>query len=287
MLIGYRDYIQSATVTAPAGAGNAFFDAEAPVTNLQDRRLAVRANSSNFTAGFGFFTTVQVRASWDDAVPVRLVAMLGHGMHTTVAGNVLIRGYDGANGSGSMILEWNLVAPWQPPANSQFSRNMFIDLGASYNLKSLDFFYQGSLGDNDAGWFAGRWWAGPIWTPAIGTARRDFRIQTRDDSIVTRSNGGQVYVDYKARYRQLTCTLPGMTEAEAIGTDDGETQNLQDISFECGRGGEVIVLPNQSSNQVIHKFGIYGHFFEPPSVDLIVEASGRKYSSTFDVIEDR
>ena len=129
-------------------------------------------------------------------------------------------------------------------------------------------------------------WAGPYWEPSGKTARRDFRMQTRDDSVPHKSIGQQVYVDYRPRYRQLTCTIPVLEEDEAIGTEDGLTQNLQDTSFAVGRGGEVIVVPSQENNQLIHKFGVAGRFLEPPEVRLIEEAHDRHYTTTFDVVED-
>jgi hypothetical protein len=183
-----------------------------------------------------------------------------------------------------------LVSPaWLPPVGSSFPSNAYIVFDRNYtNITRVVFtLFRVSLAPISIGMSFGRLWAGPYWTPVHKTSQRDFNMQTRDDSVVTKSIGQQVYVDYKPRYRQLTCSIPAMTEAEAIGTDDGETPNLQDIAFEVGRGGEVIVIPTQSSAQAIHKFGVYGHFVDPPPVRLLdANKRGRIWTTTFDTVED-
>lgn len=279
MLIAYRDYI----ATAQIYNGASDFESSAPLTNAQDRRLAVATigaidfedeNSDGVNPGFDF----------GEEKTIDVIGMLGHNLPSGKI-TVTINIFDNAD----VPTQISDIALWAPAEDSQFPRNYLKILEQPLtNVRKILFSIAVASGQTFSPAFRpiiGRFWAGPAWRPTGKTARRNYRMQSRDNSVVEESNGQQVYVDYKPRFRQLTCTIPVLSEADAIGTDDGLTPNLQDIAFECGRGGEVIVIPSTSSNQVVHKFGVYGHFLEPPPVDLIGEAAGRKYESTFDVVE--
>lgn len=267
MLIGYRDYIKDATLSEFSGFG----DFNGTLDNAKDRRLAVPAIYSQ--------DEFIVEAQWAEDVSIGMFAILAHNF--AAVGSFFAEFRDaGSNLIGSSSN--NTI--FSPPAESQFPRNAIVILPAQVDgVRSMRIGCDTSISPSQFG----RLWAGPVWQPEARTAHRDFHMHTRDDSVVKRSIGQQVYVDYKPRYRQLTCAIPYLTEAEAIGTEDGETQNLQDISFEVGRGGEVIVIPSQSSAQVIHKFSVYGHFLEPPVVHYLDanRQKGRLFTTEFDVVE--
>lgn len=269
MLIGYRDYIQDATLTDIGfGTWGTTLD------NVKDRRLAVPAIYST--------DEFLIRATWSEDVTIGMLAVLAHNFRQNgFPASYSVSLYDASNNIIE-VLSGNDI--WYPPAASQFPRNIFAIFQQNHtNVRKMEYEATAALTDAQIG----RLFAGPVFQPEGKTAQRDFHMHTRDDSVVKRSIGQQVYVDYKPRYRQLTCAIPYLTEAEAIGTVDGETQNLQDISFEVGRGGEVIVIPSTHSDQVVHKFGVYGHFLEPPTVHLLDanRQKGRLYSTEFDVVE--
>lgn len=277
MLIAFRDYVRDATF-ATIGSTNFI----TPITNLADRRLAVKAITDS-TLGSNAF--VNFRATFPDPVTMRFVAFLAHNMVANFT-NLEIVGYDVSN---NVVFSKSIISDyWPPPVNTQFPRNLYIDLEQDYaNVSYIVVLYIGETLDPAYQWSCGRLWAGPIWQPTFKTARRSFKMLTLDDSVLNKSIGQQAYADYRPRYRQLTCTLPYLSEAEAIGDSTDDTlPNLQDIGFECGRAGEVIVIPSQATSQVVHKFGVYGHFLEPPPVELIEGARSRKYQTTFDVVED-
>lgn len=204
----------------------------------------------------------------------------------------------GGSAIGSAYVFDNVPGPphgqrpyWVPPADSQFPRHfIFVPDAAIAGVRSIVW---GVSAGADA-FEAGRFWAGPVWSPTLvpDTGRRLFSVKTRDDdSVLDKSDGQQGYADVKPRFRQVTCTLPWLTESDAIGTEDGETQNLQDIAFEVGKTQPIIVIPSDTTNQRIHKWGTYGTFVEPPPVDLIEDSAadadgGLAYSTQFDVIEE-
>lgn len=272
MIIAYRDYVQAATLTSPIDTS---WQANAPLSNAQDRRLSVKAIRS-VTGGF------TLRATFVTGVEVGLIAILNHNF--TSSGLVSVSILDPSNNNLYTAL---LLPVWYPPSTSHFPRNMFIVLPENItNVGRVELtIFSPGLGSSYGE--LGRFWAGPYFNPSYKAAHADFEIMARDDSVVSRSIGQQTYVDYRSRYRQLHCTIPAIAENDAIGIEAGTQPNMQDIAFEVGRGGEVIVIPSTANNQIIHKMGIYGHFLEPPSLRLATtNTSGRIYTSTFDVVED-
>lgn len=281
MLVAWRDYVKDATLTLLASTA---FSAGAPIENLKDRRLGLPAVGTS-TVGMNSF--VNFKVEFDDEKTLRLIAFLAHNMGVEfVSSGLEIVGY---NAMDVAQFEIHLAGDmWLPPADSQFPRNLFIDLGQDYD--SIKYFvvqYFDATTDEDYRWICGRLWAGPIFTPTYRTSHNDFTMSTLDDSVLNKSQGQQAYADYRPRFRGLHVATV-LTEDEAIGTEDGLTPNLQDIGFECGKAGEVIVIPSVASNHLIHKYGVYGHFDEPPAINLrdTNKRLGRLYTTEFDVIED-
>lgn len=274
MLIGYRDILADSNIAPTSGS----FDASAPLSNALTRQLAVKAIFP--TAG----GDMDLLATFDEDKQVGIVAFLAHNFENSYRVGVTLK-----NQASATIFADELSPVWLPPVDSQFPRNLYFVLPQNFDgVRSIEINVSVS-GPADLSF--GRIWAGPVWIPATATGRRDFKCRTRDNGVINYSIGQQAYADRKPRFRQLTCSLPVLTEAEAIGTEDGETQNLQDIGFEVGKTDPVIVIPTQRTNQVIHRFGVYGTFMDPPSPDLIEDSSGTetdglKYSSLFDVIEE-
>lgn len=284
MLISYSDALAANAghfAFQPVSSSSAGYDggvqAGSSINNVLSRQLAVPTRFEQFIVGpsiYGFelnltFTGITAK--------VGMIALLAHTISQFTYFRIEGAGYD----SGDIYT--GLWTP--PPVGSQFPRNLYFILPQEIDVTEALLILVGTA---DNTWNLGRLWAGRAFQPTYKTQRRDYTMKTMDDSVITRTIGQQVYADYRPRYRQLhVATL--LTEDEAIGTEDGETQNLQDIGFEVGRAGEVIVLPSQANNQVIHKMGIYGHFLEAPSI-LLAETNakiGRLYSSDFDVVEDR
>lgn len=274
MLIAFRDYIQTGVVIDQIDG----FQPGAPASNLQDRRLGVPARLLERT-GPGLQCTL------DTAQPIGIVAILAHNMGASVQSTIELQ--DLIEGDWVSVYS-AFVDVWQPAADSFFPRHHIVVLPEQYNARRILYTNAATSTIDGNPFTAGRFWAGPVWRPEGKTSASDFSARIMDDSTVNKSVGQQIYVDYVARYRQLSCSIPYMTEAEAFGAEDGDTLNLQDIAFEVGRGGAILVIPSQSNNQIIHKTGVYGHFYEPPSINLTGsnKEMGRLYTTNFEVVED-
>lgn len=268
MLIAYRDFVEESTVTN----FDTGYAPGAPLQNVKDRRLGVIARKAD-TFGIG------ITCTFAEDKEIGICAILGHNFSSATTVDFTLKNSLGATihtEYAISLLPYNLGA---------FPRHLFAILPQTYTgVRSIEI----ATSSFSIVPQMGRIWAGPVWTPQGKTTRADFAMATIDPSIVNTSVGGQVYVDYAARYRQLSCGIPFMIESEAIGTDDGLTTNLQDIVADVGRGGAIIVIPSTSTPQVIHKFGLYGHFNEPPTLTLadINQSMGRLYASSFDLVED-
>lgn len=290
MLIAWRDYVADSTFTEITGS----WSAGAPLDNVKLRQLGITAVASdNLKRSFKSTFDLTKRVTDTDGAQVGLVSILNHNLpfEHAVAITLLDTG-------ASPIIAVPPALYWIPLI-SEFPKNIHFvvgSLGAGDNIPGvggiqLDFYPtpdpDGQFGDpTPYPLQIGRVWAGPVFAPTYKTMRSDFTLDVIDDSVINRSMGQQVYADYKPRYRRLNVSTI-LTETEAIGTEDGRTISLEDISFEVGRAGEVIVLPSISSNQVMHKFGVYGHFDTPPSLVLTEVKGTRHYSASFAVIEDR
>ena len=91
--------------------------------------------------------------------------------------------------------------------------------------------------DSTAGFLqVGAAWAGPLWQPA-----RNFAYGAaagwRDDSVVSRSKGGQAYVDLRPRYRVAEVEFRFLTEAEAF-------EGAFEIDRLVGLAGNLLLVPD-------------------------------------------
>lgn len=283
MIIAYDDQVANDGTTLTADIDSPFA-AGAPLENAKTRQLAVVArredtdSPTQFTIDFGIGNTRTIG----------MFAILAHNMRGFARITWSVRG-PGA----SVIASATQEIIWAPRLTS-FPLHLFVVLSQNYfNVQDIVIVLEPEdpLTSFTAPVEFGRLWASPVWSPAVMTGRRNFRIQTRDDSVLDKADGNQAYADFKSRFRQLSCTLPLLTEAEAIGTEGSFLASIQDIAFLAGRASPVIVIPTTANNHIQHKAGIYGCFVDPPSIDLIEESAGSfedglKYSTEFDVVEE-
>jgi hypothetical protein len=269
MLIAYRDAVANSTLQA-SGFGNT----AAPIDNIKDRRLAKIARATSTGPLF-------IESYFDGLYDIKIIAILAHNIPAGANVEFALIDYD-----SNVLFTETYTNLWAPPINSLFPRHTyFIMTAVVEDVASLNI----SISNQGSTLVEiGRLWLSNAFAPVGKAASAGFTVNTMDDTTVNKSEGQQVYVDYRSRYRRMSVSIPYMEESEAIGVEAGTTVNLQDVAFEVGRGGEVIVIPTQSSNQAIHKFGVYGHFAEAPGVELrdINSEMGRLYSSSFDVVED-
>ena len=105
---------------------------------------------------------------------------------------------------------------------------------------------------NPAGYLqAGRLVAGPAYRPS-----RDmiygWSIGFEDPSVVSKSRGGQTWIDVQERFRVLRFTLSNLNENEAFA-------NVFDYLFRRkGIAGDVLVIPRADRPDQYHNQAIYG-----------------------------
>lgn len=282
MIIGYKDIVRESVLTDITGSGS--FESGAPLENAKDRRLMVLARRA--TAG-----SVGIQSDFSADQTIGMVSVLGHNFPpgTQIGITLLDSGSSIIAASGTVLLpQYNADYNFPRHYHYVFQQNYTGVRSVNYNINGVPIF---SVYPE-----IGRLWAGPYFRPTRTTSVSDFEIQCRDNSALSTSNGGQAYADYRGRYRQLNCSMNGLTEIEAIGDFMGVDlpPNIQDIAFYVGRAGNVIVIPVTTNNssgqsyQVVHKFGVYGHFLEPPSLRLQSTRSNRErfYGTTFQVVEE-
>lgn len=282
MYIGYRDYVSSSALTDITGSGG--FEVGAPLENIKDRRLAVKARRTSI-AGFS------IRSVFTQKARIGMISILGH--HLTSGGATISAELYSASSGGTLIASTGTITLGLVSDGYNFPVHNHIILNQNYTgVGRIEVTIGGTINSVPE---LGRLWAGPYFQPLRTTTVSDFEVQCRDSSTLNTSIGNQSYADYRGRYRHINCTLTSLSELEAIGNSTVPgTPNIQDIAFYAGRAGNVIVLPvttpnsSGSSFQVIHKFGVYGHFVEPPTLRYLSSdgSYNRFYTTTFQVAEE-
>lgn len=282
MIIGYKDVVTNSVLSDITGSGS--FEPGAPLENAKDRRLMVLARRANLGS-------VLIRSVFTQDETIGIVSILGHNFPPGTNLGITLQ-----DSGGSLIADSGTVLLPQYVGDYNFPRHYYYIFQQNYTGVRRVIFNIHGVPIYSIYPEIGRLWAGPYFSPARTTSVSDFEMQCRDNSVVNTSNGGQAYSDYRGRYRQLNCSLNGLTEIEAIGDFMGleAPPNIQDIAFYVGRAGNVIIIPVTTNNssgqsfQVIHKFGVYGHFLEPPSLRLLSARSDRErfYTTSLQVIEE-
>ena len=282
MIIGYQDHYNEATLSDITGSGG--FEVGAPLENVQDRRLAIKARR-NTTGGFS------IRSIFTEKKNIGIVSLLGHNFNQTSTITVDLF----ATSVATTPIATMTVGPLPIISDAfDFPNHTHIIFDRIYSAVKIEISVTTSVGYPLE---VGRIWSGPYFKPARTTVVRDFEIQCLDNSVLNSSLNNQIYADYRGKTRRINCTLAPLTEQETIGISDslsGQLPNMMDVAFTSGRAGNVIVIPvttagsSGTNNQVIHRFGVYGHFVEPPIIRYLSSDSARNrtYTSTFQVEEE-
>lgn len=122
---------------------------------------------------------------------------------------------------------------------------------------------------------AGRLLAGPAYKPS-----RDmlygWSIGFEDPSTVSKSRGGQTWIDVQERFRVLRFTLSNLNESEAFG-------NIFDYLFRRkGVAGDVLVIPRTDRPNQFHNQAIYGRL---RTLEPITNPYFESYETSFEVEE--
>lgn len=271
MLIAHEDHVSLDSTTLSITKGSL---ASGTLDSLKTRQLAETATISRSGASF------IVRATFDQDRDVRVVAILNYGRTGAAPQIFTLRD----SSLSTIVSEAGLDAAMDTDI---YTINYFKDFGQTYsNVRAVD--YEVAVGGDAP---LGRLWAGPAFAPdnvqAFG-----FGFGVADPSSVSTSRGGQAYADPYNRLRTLRATLPALTETEAFGdATDSSVTNIQDMLFTVGKHRELIIIPYEGDDSLVHKWGMYGHLTGYSNIVPVRPGDGSNTTRLFEVsleaIEER
>lgn len=243
MTIQFSFYNRADAATLSAGS----WQAGAPLTNLQQELLSLRARSTD-----ALEASTQLRIDLGNATTVvRLVAVARHNMSLSATFRVTA----GTTAGGTDVFDsgfqdvWqpvyaSLDLPWEAP-NFWFGRlsadeaegypiNGFFDTGANYLARYWTIYFKDTA-NSDGYVEIARLWMGPVWSPqrnyALGA---QFGWEARTASEY--SLGGVAFHDVRDPARVLRVALKGLNATEAYGA-------LLDVQRQIGTHGQFWVIP--------------------------------------------
>jgi hypothetical protein len=233
-----------------------------PVTNLADRQLTKVWRTSSVTASVTWFQ-VDLGASYI----LHAFALLAHNISQSGRWRVRISNealmastvYD----SGSQ-LAWPTIGgfgslPW---GAFQWGGLLSATEAAEYTISSFHImpssltarYVRVDVADEQNGSTfieAGRFIAGPSYQPTLNI-EYGWEIGFEDTSIITKSMGGQTYIDERARYRVIRFTLSNIDQVELY-------HNIFDyLDRRRGIVGDVLFIPQPSEPTLYLHEAIYG-----------------------------
>lgn len=122
---------------------------------------------------------------------------------------------------------------------------------------------------------AGRLVAGPAYTPSRAMLY-GWSIGFEDPSVVSKSRGGQTWIDVQEKFRVLRFTLGNLTEDEVFS-------NIFDhLLRRKGVSGDVLVIPQRDRSDQYHNQAIYGRM---RVLDPITNPFYASFDTSFEVEE--
>jgi len=258
-----------------------------PITNLKDRRLALKARTTT-----KFFT---IRVDFGIQKKIDVIGILSTNSKKTTydqqtldlnsisvkASNVSPGGTDVLNPISSTIFTDN-PPQWMP-------RNFFWPINISGVVGKTARYWEISvtIDTTDSYYEIGRIWMGEaIQWEAVDA---EWSLTIKDASTLIRSRGQQVYADVKQKYRKLNISVSSVSQKWMFGDVNNNPTNLdfQNMFFTSGITGEVLVLPRTGddttqSRQFMSRTGIYGVIAEEQTIRKI---PGDNYSVDLSIEE--
>jgi hypothetical protein len=260
--------------------------ASLPVTNLQERQI-VRPWRTATTAPASTWVT----ANFLQPQTIGAVALIRHNFSQSSRWRVRL-GYDSTFATVSYdsgwrdiwpqfeefgalawgVFQWGGLVPREVTAQITLSAYHLLPqpIVAQHLRIDID-----DASNPDGFLQAGRLLAGPAYQPS-----RDmlygWSIGFEDPSTVSKSRGGQTWIDVQERFRVLRFTLSNLSESEAFG-------NIFDYLFRRkGIAGDVLVIPRADRPNQYHNQAIYGRL---RSLEPITNPYFESYETSFEVEE--
>ena len=287
--ISYENIFDTATLYGTGGAGYYYvsyaLEAQAKALHTQQLKDAFRYDRTSLI--------IQMELadhSNPDALAMDLMGLLsmkmynvaGDRIHGSVTGELQISEWNDPDNTGAGTTTSYLpFTAWVPP-NDQLEPHTFVELVRQYDVVAIAVLVDYTAVTDFSYVDIGRLWLGSLWELPDGIdAKWEQTIQ--DDGSIIRSRGQQGFAETRQRYRVLDVNMGKIKEVDAFGdANDLTYPNLQDMYWQVGTTGDMIILPRTNSDHMIHKVGMYGHIDKSTPIK---HQAGEYYRSGFRVRE--
>lgn len=253
MIISSTNYSDGGTLTVDDEV------ATLPATNLQDQQIVKiwrnTQTSAQIDVDFGqqriidFMALIRHNISQTGTIRWRLSAVSD--FSTTV--------YDSGTIDAWPIVEEFGTLPWgvfqwggrlNPEVAAEYTISSFDVLTSAVQARYLRIDISDSL--NADGYLqAGRLIAGPSYRPSVNYAN-GVQFEFVDESRITKSRGGQTFVDEVERYRVMRFELINLPENEMFGNVFNSIDRLRGVSK------DILVIPQPAKSSTWITQNIYG-----------------------------
>jgi len=253
MIISSTNYSDSGTLTVDNAVGTL------PITNLQDRQIVKIWRNSQ--------TTAQIDMDFGQGRIVDFVALIKHTISQT--GKIRYRlsnvsDFSSTEHDSGLIDAWPIVEEFGTLPWGVFSWGGYLNItiAAQYTISSFNVLTSPvqarylridiSDPDNTDGYLqAGRLIAGPAYKPSINYAN-GVQFEFVDESRITKSRGGQTFVDEVERFRRIRFELINLPENEMFQNVFNAIDRLRGVAQ------DILVIPQPDEPTTWITQNIYG-----------------------------
>ena len=272
MIISSTNYSDSGTVTVDDAVGTL------PITNLQDRQIVKIWRNTQ--------TTAQIDIDFGQGRIVDFAALIKHTISQT--GKIRWR-LSNASDFSSTVYDSGLIDAWPiveefgtlPWGVFSWGGYLNITVAAQYTISTFAVLSSPvqarylridiSDPDNADGYIqAGRLIAGPAYKPSINYAN-GVEFEFVDDSRITKSRGGQTFVDEIERFRRIRFELINLPENEMFQNVFNAIDRLRGVAQ------DILIIPQPDEPTTWITQNIYGRITQTsPIVNSALNFYGRQ-----------
>ena len=272
MIISSTNYSDSGTITVDDAVGTL------PITNLQDRQIVKIWRNTQ--------TTAQIDVDFGQGRIVDFAALIKHTISQT--GKIRWR-LSNASDFSSTVYDSGLIDAWPiveefgtlPWGVFSWGGYLNITVAAQYTISTFAVLSSPvqarylridiSDPDNTDGYIqAGRLIAGPAYKPSINYAN-GVEFEFVDDSRITKSRGGQTFVDEIERFRRIRFELINLPENEMFQNVFNAIDRLRGVAQ------DILIIPQPDEPTTWITQNIYGRITQTsPIVNSALTFYGRQ-----------
>lgn len=253
MIISSTNYSDSGTMTVDDAVGTL------PITNLQDQQIVKIWRNTQ--------TSAQIDVDFGQQRIIEFMALIRHNISQTGtirwrlsnASDFSTTVYDSGTVDAWPVVEEFGTLPW---GVFQWGGRLNPEVAAEYTVSSFDVldaaaqarYLRIDISDpsNSDGYLqAGRLISGPAYRPSVNYAN-GVQFEFVDESRVTKSRGGQTFVDEVERYRVMRFELINLPENEIFGNVFNQIDRSRGISK------DILVIPQPADATTWITQNIYG-----------------------------